>query len=416
MTRFYLLVFALILIHIPVSYGQETVSVGAGYAEDRFYSLANGEVGMATGSDWDLAFQISGFAAGIRINAAKGITLKKVPNTDASGWATLDTTGYHSWSMLYNSDIAWENGAFNLGAEPGNEFDLGWGVYNPINHHVVGDSLSIITLTDGSMKKIRIDQLVAGVYTFTHADLDGSNEVTATVDKADFPNKFFGYYSVTGDSIIQQEPDLNTWDLKFTKYMGLLAPGFYYPVAGVLTNTGVEVAEMHPVDVAAVGIEDTAGMTFSTDISTIGYDWKSYDMNNSQWVLEDSLTYFVKALDGEIYQLTFTGFGGSAMGDFEFRKTNLTTSIDPLAGAIAAFEVFPNPAGNLVNLIFEVETSESVRASLVDLTGKRVIQIPEFRANGLQQLQLNLTEIPAGAYFVRLETATGLAMKKLIVR
>ncbi|MEZ4777547.1 MAG: T9SS type A sorting domain-containing protein [Bacteroidia bacterium] len=416
MKRIYILFNLILLFFIQFAFAQETVSVSPGYTQESFYSLANGVVKSSPGDNWDLAFQISGFAAAIRVNTAKGLKLKKVPNADATVWATLDTAGYASWPFQYDSDQSWEAGAFNLGVEPGNDFDLGWGVYNPINHHVIGDSLYLLAFADGSVKKIKIDNLISGIYTFTHANLDGSAETTSTLKKSDFTDRLFGYYSFAGDSTLDREPAATDWDLRFAKYLGLLAPGVYYPVSGVLSNNGVEIAELHQVDLNTVSIADTAGLTFSAAISTIGYDWKSYNMTANVWVIEDSLTYFVKALDGEIYELTFTGFGGAQTGDFTFTKTNLTTALDPQEGLFYSVGLFPNPASDQFTLVFEPKNNTRIGISLTDLSGKNIYQTPSQNYYGLQQITFNTQGLPAGIYLVRMESSAGSVVRKVVIR
>ncbi|MEZ4829512.1 MAG: T9SS type A sorting domain-containing protein [Bacteroidia bacterium] len=398
------------------SFAQETVSLGPGYALESFYSLANGEVKTSPYNNWDLAFQISGFAASIRVNTAKGLTLKKVPNTDASAWATLDTTGYASWPVQYDSDESWDKGAFNLGIEPGNDFDLGWGVYNPVTHHVTGDSVYVLTFADGSVKKLKINSLISGVYSFTYANVDGSSEITSSLNKADFTDKAFGYYAFDGDSTLDREPVSTDYDLRFTRYLGLIAPGTYYPVTGVLSNSGVEIAGLQSVDVNAVGIADTTGLAFSASISEIGYDWKSFNPSTNAWTLADSLVYFVKAVDGEIYKVVFTGFGGSGNGNFIFTKTNLTTSVDPQKDMFKRLSVFPNPARDRFTVLFELKNSDLLNIELSDLTGKTIFQTPKQRYSGLQQLEFNVQGLSAGLYLLRMNAGSGITTQKLVIR
>lgn len=416
MKRIFILFTLTCLFSLQLSIAQETVSLNPAYSHESFYSLANGEVKSEPYNNWDLAFQISGFAASIRINAAKGLTLKKVPNADATAWAVFDTAGYDSWPFLYDSDESWDAGAFNLGIEPGNDFDLGWGVYNPVTHHVNGDSLFVLAFADGSVKKLKINSLISGVYAFTHANLDGSDEITSTLSKADFINKAFGYYSFAGDSTLDREPVATDYDFRFTRYFGLLAPGTYYPVTGVLSNVGVEVAELRPVDVAAIGIADTAGLTFSASISTVGYDWKAFSPPTNTWTIADSLTYLVKALDGEIYKLTFTGFGGSATGNFEFTKTNITTAIDLEKDMFSALNIFPNPATDRFTLLFELKNNELLNISLTDISGKTLLETQPQNYYGLQQIEFSTQGLAAGIYLLRLNTSNTITTRKLIIR
>ena len=83
-------------------------------------------------------------------------------------------------SPMYNSDTSWNYGAFGVN-KSSNMMDYGWGSYNIVNHHIVGDSLFIIKTVDGNYKKLWMDRKASGTYYFKFADLDGSNEIISSV-------------------------------------------------------------------------------------------------------------------------------------------------------------------------------------------------------------------------------------------
>src|SRR5204863_1348220 len=127
------------------------------------------------------------------------------------------------------------------------QFDLGWGVYDFVTHIVTGDSVYFIKLSTGFYKKFIIELLTTGVYYFRWADLDGSNETTASLTKSNYSGKFFAYFSIVNNMGIDREPIYNTWDLVFTQYLSITP--FIYKVAGVLSNDSVFCAKAYPVDV-----------------------------------------------------------------------------------------------------------------------------------------------------------------------
>lgn len=394
---------------------QKTVSILPGYTHQTFYSLENGVVKQEPNDNWDIAFQIDGFAASLRINSANGVALHKVPNADQSGWASIDTAGIATWAQRYNSDQTWDGGAFNIGADTSNAFDLGWGVYDPITHHVNGDSVFIITLSNGDVKKFRMDRLSGGVYAFTYANIDGTSEASKTVDKADFQGKNFGYFSFATESSLDREPASADWDLLFTRYISPVAPGFYYGVTGVLSNIGVKVSEMRGVDPASVTIDDTVSAPFSYNLSTIGHDWKSYDNMARVWSFEDMLTYFVKNdSSDDFYQLTFTGFGGGATGDFIFDQNGSTTAIDPVLANIELFQIGPNPASSLATVEIEQKEQRSFSLSILDMQGRTIRT--QSHAAGTQRVAINLEGLSSGLYLVQFSNAQGAIAKRLMVK
>ena len=122
---------------VTVSFGQtvqDTVSIQPGYTHQVWYSLANGDVDSHINTDWDLAFQLRGFAGSILINSKNNVRVWKA-NKSAAQWSAMtnsDTTGVvnNPAYELFNSDTSWDFGALNRTNNTTNAFDLGWGVYD----------------------------------------------------------------------------------------------------------------------------------------------------------------------------------------------------------------------------------------------------------------------------------------------
>src|SRR5689334_3355606 len=140
----------------------DVVSISPGYTNQSFYSLSNGEIANELNTDWDLAFQISGFQATILVNSKNNIRLFK-SGKDVNDWSSItanDTVGVlNSGNELFNQDTSWWAGAFNMTNDVANQFDLGWGVYDFATHVVTGDSLFYIKLSSGVVKKLWIQSL-----------------------------------------------------------------------------------------------------------------------------------------------------------------------------------------------------------------------------------------------------------------
>lgn len=395
---------------------QESVSIQPGYSHETYFSFTNGTVKSSPLESWDIAFEITGFSASIRVNTAIDISLYSVPGLGIADWGSVDTSGIESWTPRNNSDQTWSVGAFNRSIEGGNDFDLGWGVYNPVTHVVEGDSLYVVSFSGITWKKLKINDLTSGTYSFTIADLDGANEVTRSVSKAEFEGKNFGYYSFTGDSLVDQEPASADWDLVFHKYLSEIAPGIYYAVSGVQMNLGITVAEVTGKSASEFTLEDTTGVLFDENISAIGNDWKSYDFMTATWAIQDSLTFFVKNRNEEIFQLTFTGFGGSATGEFQFEQTNLTNSIQLPSGVIQQAVVAPNPIFETVNVLLDLEQPASTQINILDLQGRTIHQHDAGTLSGFQQVSFSQPGLPAGLYLLRITAGESVLTRKIEVR
>jgi hypothetical protein len=390
---------------------QDSVEMGAGYTNSVFYKLSSGAETVVSNANWDIALETSSYGICIRINGQADTELWEYPNGDTTAWASIDTAGLETWVPLYDSDTEWFYGAFETAA--GNDpFDLGWGQYNPMTHHIIGTRLFVIKLSNGEYQKIWIKSLIGGVYNIRHGSLDGTMDLTHMITKADFSTKNFAYFSLQNHSTIDREPSTSDWDFVVQKYVGSLGVGQYYGVTGILTNSGVYAAEARGVDVNTAVYND-----YSSDslINTIGYDWKELDFTTFEYSIEDSLSYFISDIEGNIWQLVLTGFAGSSSGKVWFNKTLVSsTGIEDLETEINV-AVYPNPStdGN-VSLVFNLEENEAI-ANVYDMAGK-LVATQTFQEKGFKERNLRLNNPISGSYILRLTTEKMLITKKIVIR
>ncbi|MEL6275224.1 MAG: HmuY family protein, partial [Bacteroidota bacterium] len=159
----------------------QQVTQGAGYANQVYYDIATNTSTAITHEDWDIAFGVSGFSSSVVVNEgvissqsdpAQQIELYASSATD---FTTADTS--QITERIHNNEVSWEAGAFNHVAIPGDPFDLGWGSYNPATQTVNGSRVFFLLGRDGVYRKLMIESLISGVYTFRHALLDGSEDM-----------------------------------------------------------------------------------------------------------------------------------------------------------------------------------------------------------------------------------------------
>jgi len=239
-----------------------------------------------------------------------------------AGFSQVDTSGMGSWGQMYNSTASWDEGAFSANATT--HPDYGWGNYlSPPNdraHYIIGDSLFVIKLQDGSYKRLWIvEKSAASVYTFRYSDLDGSNEQEAVIDMSQYADKHFVYYNMRADSVVDEQPPAVDWDLQLNKFRH---PGIDYIVTGFLSNEGVTVSVFHDPDSATVADVTLADTTVFTDsIAAIGNSW--YTQNAGVITPRDTMVYFVKTSDGSIYKMQVIYFESgyySGLGKIGIRK------------------------------------------------------------------------------------------------
>ncbi|MBN1598499.1 MAG: hypothetical protein JW894_09410 [Bacteroidales bacterium] len=299
-----------------------TVMMGADQINDVYYSFSDGVVSTVARDEWDIAFSVPLQTAAIRINEGAGVELYSVGDTNS--WNAIDTSGFSERTSVYNDNSDWLAGAFNQYATGG--FNFGWGTYDfDVSHTVWGDSIYVIKLTDGSFKKLFIRKRIGytDTYVLRWADIDGSGEVNTSFSPAEYADtKHFIHYSLVSEQVVEAEPDKDTWDLLFTRYIAEVPAGpeitMLYTVMGVLTNQDVSTVKVTGVNPAEAHYSD-AEDTFSDEADVIGWDWKEFDQVNLVYVLAENTSYFVKRSDETIYRIYFTEYGGQSDGSVTFK-------------------------------------------------------------------------------------------------
>ena len=353
------------------SISQTTISLNPSYVNQSFYSMANGEVANVSNNDWDIAFSLQSMGASIRTNDGMGVELYTYSAGDISSWSSINSTSTSMVnSPLYNSDTSW-SGAFDN--HQTSSMDLGWGIYSVFTHHVTGDSIHIIKTLNGNWKKLIIESLASGIYTFKYANLDGTNEVLQTIDKSNYSSKNYVYYSLDQDLVMDREPLSTDWDITFTKYIAQIPfqqSVMAYGVTGVLHNNGIEAIEVNNITNPNTYSNYTAH-TFQTNINTIGYQWKSYDMSSSSYLIDPNTCFFIKDHSSNIYRIVFTAFGGSSNGDIQFNTQLVSTTSFEESSFVSAFSMYPNPSTNNVTITYET-SSQYPEITICNLIGEKV--------------------------------------------
>lgn len=368
---------------------------------DVYYNLHTGEKTTVDQDNWDIAFENKGFAASILINGQKGVKLYSSPFA-AEDWSKFDSTGFGAWPTTINSAKSWSAGAFNQNLV--DDFDLGWGIYNVQTHKISGDSVFFIELASGAFKKIVINELAGGVYKFTYADADGSNEKSKELKKSDIGDQNFGFYSIENEQFVDREPHTDKWDLVFTQYEISIPIGggmtANYPVSGVKINKNVEVAQRDGMDVEK---DDTAGLAWNTNITEIGSDWKSW--SGTEYTYAKDRVYFVRLQNGQVWKLYFTKYSG---GTHYFVKEKIQAGVNVKEVEAVRAKMYPNPAnGQVVTIQLEdAATIESVTVynSAMQLVNRQVSS------------EIQTAELATGLYYISIETTKGSTVQPLIIK
>lgn len=391
-------------------------SLGAGYANEIYYKLNTQNETAFVANLWDIAFfRESDFDLGVRVNDGIGIEVYEVANTPA-GYDSVDITNQSAWTQIYNDDTNWNAGAFmNTSLTGGLAF--GFGNYNPSNNTVEGQIVFVLKYGDGSYKKFFIESYFGG-YTFRFSSWNGSvwsADVNETIPNSNNPNNRFNYYSLQNESEVIAEPAATEWDFVFRRYNTFLnPPGQYYPVTGVLHNPSVQVAENDEPG----GMPTNPNLTYSSDINTIGSDWKSF--TGTGFAVNSDKAFYLKYTDNTIFRLTFTAFSGNSSGDITFVINNVTDALNIAdINENVSFGVYPNPtADKKINLVYDVTAmaTSTNKVAIYSTLGQKVYETSLQNKTGFYNKPLDLSSLSDGIYVLKFTAGKFSTTKKIILK
>ncbi|MGB4838396.1 MAG: HmuY family protein [Saprospiraceae bacterium] len=403
----------------------QQISTGTGYNKQSYIKLIDGSQKQISNDAWDLAFTAFGFQdAGIFINESSGSTQgQNLPLTELYYAKTDDFNASVKLDSIQdqkflNSEESWNYGALNELRNRTNPFDYGWGLYNPSNNSVKGNKVFVIKLRNGEYRKLIIESLIGTTYNLKYAKLDGTGEVTKSLNKVtDNKGQKLMYFSFSTNNTVDVLP-VGGFDLMYGRYISLAQDPNgtivqQYNVTGVLTGPGILTAKATGVNPATVSYNDYKdNMSTVTDI--IGFDWKT--LSGTSWVIDDKRVFFVKTADNKVWKLRFIDFEGSATGNAVFEKTELgTSSSSELAGVNTG--IFPNPVENELVVSLEVETGAGqLNVNVTDITGKSMVTQYVNGQNRFNALSFDTSEWNKGIYLVRISNTAGHSLVKKVVK
>jgi len=397
----------------------DSISLGAGYMNDIYYSFENGIVGTQPGANWHIAFATRPAAPPTNVLRSTTIIANEGRNvqiykSNQYNFAGFDTTGYRStiidtngaWEFMHNSDSSWDLGAFNANLVKSDPFDYGWGAYNMTSHDVLSKgNVYLLRLTktaqgrtiDSAFKLIKIERLAFDTqWVFQMANIDGTDSNQFTISKAGFNGKLFAYFDVVNKQVVNREPSA-PWDLYFTRY------GAFYTQFGQTvfsTNTG---ALSYP-SILTARVKGTpndsakiANAIFNNKITTIGTDWKiNPGPGQPNFAIIDSNVYFARLANNKQYRMIFKSFDGSSNGRIRFYKGVETDFVGLLeAKNYQTVAMYPNPASSFVNVQVGAGSHTVV---IFDITGKA-----HLNQTATGTTTIDISSLNKGLYFLQVD-------------
>jgi hypothetical protein len=289
----------------------ETVQIEIGwpYTNQVYYDCGtNTIVSTNTKYDWDLAFECSDNGFHILGNTSKGVF---VANQGGVSFSSVTSVSGVNW--------LWD-------APSGNLDSTAFGDWRNTNNIYIVDRQYDENGAHLGYKKIQVLSVDNQSYTFKYADLNGSNEITYSLNKN--PALSFVQFSFDGGGqTLSLEPEKNSWDLLFTnhyhKFSNLPMP---FVLTQVLTNkhNGVLVAEDNNSNFVNITLKDTSNYVFTNEWDEIGHDWKIRDNSDNSFTIDENKSYIVKTTEDLFYKIRFIDFyndsGVKGYPKFEIQK------------------------------------------------------------------------------------------------
>ena len=92
-----------------------------------------------------------------------------------------------------------------------------------------------------------------------------------------------------------------------------------------------------------------------------------------------------------------------------------TVGVEIINEPINYISVYPNPASDKLTINYQLKKSAVVNINLIDLQGKQHMSLnKEAKAIGIETESLNISQLPPGVYFLRLQAGNDVVTKKLI--
>ncbi|MBP6234964.1 MAG: T9SS type A sorting domain-containing protein [Saprospiraceae bacterium] len=427
MQKFFTIVLCFFTVFFSKAQSFQEISTGAGYNKQSFIKLNDGSQKQVNNDAWDLAFTAFGFQdAGIFINESSGSSMgQNLPLTELyyaltdDFGAAIDLEAIKDYKYL-NSEASWNFGAFNEVRDTLNPYDFGWGVYQPASNRVIGNKVYVLKLRNGEYRKIKIESLTGTTYTFRYAKLDGSGEVTKTLNKlTDNKGQKLIFFSFTTNETVDVLPS-GGFDLMYCRYISIAKDPNgtivqQYNVTGVLTGPGILTAEADGVNPKTVTYVDyTDKLSTQTDI--IGYDWKT--LTGISWVLDQDKVFFVKTTDNHMWRLHFIDFEGSSTGTAVMEKTDLGlfSSSTDLVGVQTG--IFPNPVDDQLILSLDIteDSGSDINIDITNVNGQVMVNRVVKNQQGLKVFEISTGDWNKGTYFVRISNSSKQFVSKKIVR
>ena len=274
----------------PHEAGEVVISeaiMGDGYENQLYFSLESNEVAASNlMMDWDIAFRSDLSGTQMIMNSGRFMKLgaKSEFGIDSVEWKHESSEGaYHRTALEDIEGVVADSTRVLV-------LDLGYDANN--------SSLGTV--------EFQIDSITSHGYYFKF-NFEGEPYQHAYVERD--MSREWNHFSLINAERFEVEPVRGDWDLYFARYTEYLNGETYYLVTGVLgVPEGLQVIDSLELSFEDLMHSDWADFEFSESWGAIGYDWKWYDFDTSEYLIDTERYFGVRTTEGKEFVLRFIDF------------------------------------------------------------------------------------------------------------
>lgn len=293
------------------------------------------------------------------------------------GGVSISTNGGDSWSYTNN----------------GNPIDIG----NPVlsmdiafdNPNVVYAATAPTSLFGGTRGRVFMTITSGSTWNDITGDLPDRYPMDISVDPTDEGTAYITFSGYGSGHVFKTTNYGQDW----------------VDISGDLPDVPTNAVVVDPLYPDNIYVGNDLGVFVSIDG---GQTWQTYQMG-----LNTATMIFDLKISNPARKLRAATHGNGAY-ERDLIEDNVSTN--DLARIVSEMTVFPNPARDFAKITFELKESNNLNIRIVDVAGREV-QIFENQSLsvGKNELDIDLTDLKSGNYFVQLVTEKGIMTKKLNV-
>ncbi|MCE2712926.1 MAG: PKD domain-containing protein [Cryomorphaceae bacterium] len=265
----------------------------------------------------------------------------------------------------------------------------------------------------------------SGSYSVTYTNSNGcsatSAPVTVNVSNAPIPTISAPQTEAcSGETITltSSTADSYLWSTGETTQAISVTQGDVYTVTTTNADACAGVGTSDPVTIT-FGTTPTATGSFTSSGNVVTFTNASSNATSYSWDFGDATNSSAAnpthayAANGS-YTVILTAINGNC-SDEATLTVLINVSLEELSG-LNQVELYPNPAGEKVNLTFVSSTAQEANLILTNQFGQVVLKNEVTLLDGNNHLEISSGSFANGIYFINLETASGKLTRKLIIK